>query len=361
MEAPAPEELLIDELAIPSAVGAAGFDEFAAATRLHFDAEAEAYGSREHDFTAEESLPLYLDQANQPTWIFVVRAGNQLAARARFEIEVGDAPQTAWAHVDVAPRFRRSGLGTRLSHFVEERARGLGITKIIAYIPSGPREGEQLPAPTGSGSLPLDNTEVRFLLGRGYRLEQVVRGSRLALPADVDAPLADAMAKATAYTIHDWRDHTPDRWHADMAMLRQRMSTEEPQGSLDEPEDVWTVERLLEHEARLDGSPRTTFTVAAEHTGSGRLVGFSTLSVPVELDRAISQEDTLVLPEHRGHSLGMLLKLANLAAVQKARPGHPSVLTFNAEENRHMLAVNEHLGFTPVGYEGAWRKDLHAT
>ena len=35
------------------------------------------------------------------------------------------------------------------------------------------------------------------------------------------------------------------------------------------------------------------------------------------------------------------VKLANLVELQKRMPGHPAVITFNAEENRHMLDVNE--------------------
>jgi GNAT superfamily N-acetyltransferase len=143
-----------------------------------------------------------------------------------------------------------------------------------------------------------------------------------------------------------------------MASMHQLMSVDDSSAGLEEPEDIWTVDRLLEHEERLAASPRTLVTAAVEHVPTGTIAGFSTLSVPSEPDRTISQEDTLVRREHRGHRLGMLLKLANLAEVQRLRPGHPAVITFNAEENRQMLDVNEAVGFVPIGYEGAWRRDL---
>ncbi|MBD4636278.1 GNAT family N-acetyltransferase, partial [Xanthomonas citri pv. citri] len=60
------------------------------------------------------------------------------------------------------------------------------------------------------------------------------------------------------------------------------------------------------------------------------------------------QWDTIVLPEHRGHRLGMRVKAANLIAVRDALPGARAIITGNAEENRHMLDVNEALGFRPV-------------
>jgi len=97
-------------------------------------------------------------------------------------------------------------------------------------------------------------------------------------------------------------------------------------------------------------------TSAVLHAPSGNLAGFTQLSVPAELERPVWQEDTLVLREHRGHRLGMLLKIANLQHLARLHPGHPSVITFNAEENRHMLDVNDAIGFTPMGYEGAWKR-----
>ena len=67
-----------------------------------------------------------------------------------------------------------------------------------------------------------------------------------------------------------------------------------------------------------------------------------------------------VLPAWRRCGIGMLLKTANLEYLAQESPGHPSVTTFNAEENRHMLVVNEALGFVPMGYAGAWNRVVPA-
>ena len=317
----------IRELEIPSSVGGKGWDDFVAAMGIHFGNEAFSYGTDELAFTPAEALPLLLDQDNQPTRLFVARDEERMVGMARYEIEPGDDPQTAWLMVDVLPGVRNSGIGAALSEKLQGVARADGIRKAIVYAVSPYGAGERLVAPTGFGSVPKENPEVRFLLGRGYRLEQVVRGSRLALPVDVSARLAESIETAGAeFAVHFWVDRTPARWREEMAFLRQLMSTEEPDAGLDEPEDVWTVDRLIANEERLSESPRILLTAAVEHVPSGSIAGFTTLSVPSELDRTISQEDTLVQGEHRGHRLGMLLKLANLAEVQRLFPGHPAII-----------------------------------
>jgi hypothetical protein len=140
--------------------------------------------------------------------------------------------------------------------------------------------------------------------------------------------------------------------------MQTSMSTDAPSAGLDEPADVWTAERFANKETLLLEAPMRLLTAVALHEPSGRLAGFTRLSVPDDLDRAVGQWDTIVLREHRGHRLGMLLKVANLQQLGEVAPGHPSVLTWNAEENRPMLAVNEAVGFVPIGYEGAWKKTV---
>ena len=89
---------------------------------------------------------------------------------------------------------------------------------------------------------------------------------------------------------------------------------------------------------------------------AGRLIGFSDLTVPADRHRPAHQGDTLVLRGHRGHRLGMLMKAVNLLALSEIAQSPPHISTFNAEENRHMLNVNEALGFRAVGHAGCWRR-----
>jgi hypothetical protein len=72
----------------------------------------------------------------------------------------------------------------------------------------------------------------------------------------------------------------------------------------------------------------------------------------------VSQNDTLVTSEHRGHALGLLMKAANLELLIEHFAGYPFVVTSNAEENVHMLAINERLRFVPWLYEGVWQRRL---
>ena len=350
----------VEELPIPVSLDGTDGADFAATVEVRNAAEVAAYGTDDVAFPPEEILAHWHDP-HAPQRLWAVRVDGRIVARAILGWQL-DEPEVSWVTIQVHPDSVGDGIGGALHDVVETEARAAGFGRMLTYAPSPDGPGDRIPAPTGFGSVPAANREVRFLLDRGWRLEQVERGSRFSLPADL-ADLerrraAAADAAGPDYRVITWTGVTPPEWLEDQAALNTRMSTDAPTAGLEEPEDVWTAERVAEHDARMAEAPRVTLTAAAEHVPSGRLVAFSQLAVPRDVSRAVNQEDTLVLREHRGHRLGMLLKVANLAYLHEVAPGHPGVLTWNAEENRPMLDVNEAVGFTPIGYEGAWRKDL---
>lgn len=344
-------DFTVEELVVPASMDQLDAADFAASVEIMALTELEGYGHDELRMTPAEVLPNWQDAAS-PRRLFGVRIDGALVARAMYEVLLAD-PSTCWSMITVLPAHRTRGIGTLLADHVEGLATAEGRSKIISYAIAREAAGDRLPAPTGFGSLPLENVGVQFLLRRGYTLEQVVRGSRLALPFEGVLPPVPS-----DYRLRYWTGPVPPEWLSDMAVLHTRMSTDAPTAGLEEPEDVMTVERLLALEEAYESSPRTDLTAAVEHLPSGRLAGFTVLEAPAESERAVHQDDTLVLKEHRGHRLGMLLKVANLLQLERVSPGHPSVLTFNAEENRFMLDTNEAVGFVPVGYEGAWKKNL---
>lgn len=353
----------IDELAIPAALdGSPAARDFEHATEARNAAEIASLGTPDAAFPADELLPGWQPSAHQQRRMLVARIDGRVVARACYQSPIGgDASNTAWVQLQVHPDATGRGIGRALADAVEALAKHEGRRQIHAYVPSPPADGPRLHPPTGFGSVPAANREVRFLLARGYTLEQVNRGSRLALPVDPELfaeRRAAAESRSAGYRIHLWEAVAPKHWLADLALLATRMSTDAPSGGLDEEEDLWTVERWLEAEAEAHESPRSTLYAAVEHIESGHLAGYTELSVPPDTSRPAEQGDTIVMREHRGNRLGMLLKVANIAHLEQRYPGHPAIHTFNAEENRHMLEVNEAVGFVPFAYEGSWQKKL---
>jgi GNAT superfamily N-acetyltransferase len=349
----------IDEVAIPRSIADDHDGVFAGMMAVRNAVEVAGYGIPEVAVSAEEMLVHDLDP-NEPKRVLIARVDGRIVGRAVLERQLGEV-EVAWLDVKVLPEFEGRGIGRALSDRIEGLARELGHRRLIMYTVSADAPGERLVAPTGFGSVPAGNREVRFLLARGWTLEQVERGSRFALPADrgtLAALRASAERHAGDYRVITWVGRTPPELLNDLAELQTRMSTDAPSAGLDEPLDVWTGERFANKEILLLEAPIQLVTAAARHEPSGRLAGFTRLSAPHDLAKAVGQWDTIVLREHRGHRLGMLLKVANLQQLDQAAPGHPSVLTWNAEENRPMLAVNEAVGFVPIGYEGAWKKQL---
>jgi GNAT superfamily N-acetyltransferase len=350
----------IDEIEVPETSEGPGWEVFTEYVAVRNAVEAYTLGTDLLAMTLPAVWAEYRDNPHRIRRHFGVWQDGAIIGRGIVTIRP-HAPESG-AHVmaDILPEHRRAGIGSALFERVEQVALDAGAPVLKANLPhTVTAGGPRVIPPTGFGDLPANDDGVRFLGSRGYALEQINRISLLRLDGLAERlhPLQDAAARAAGadYRVVTWTGPTPERWTDDLAVLRTRMSTDAPSAGLVNPVDEWDTDRIREHDARVASSGRTVFTSAVEHVPSATLAGFSELVVSAGNPVAV-QEDTLVLRDHRGHRLGMLLKIAAANLLREAAPGIEAIVTYNAEENRPMLDVNEAMGFEAIGYEGGWQK-----
>lgn len=353
--------LTIDELTIPASLDAPGGADFTEMVAVRNAVEKEILGTDDISPTAKELLPFFRDPF-APKRLFLARIGGRIVGRAVYEWQPEEGATAAFLEVQVAREARRKGVGSALLAVIESAASADGLRVMqswSAHLP--PVSDDVLRPPTGFGAIDRDSPAVAFALTNGYQLEQVERMSRIDLPVDpalLAAKRADAESHAADYAVVQWVGRCPEEWLADMAHLHRRMSTDAPAAAIEFTEEDWDENRVRNLDDMNEAGGRLNVTSAALHVPTNRLVGYTDIAVPEEEGRPATQEDTLVLKEHRGHRLGMLVKIANLEQLARVSPSTPRITTFNAEENRPMLDVNEAVGFVPTAYEAAWKKTV---
>lgn len=281
---------------------------------------------------------------------------------ANMRVNVRDAADAGNVLIYVLPEHRRKGVGAKLLEALEDEVARLGLKRLEAWVMTPVPVGPTITATHGVGEAPADHDGIRMAIAAGFQLGQVERVSRydFARPlVDPHEALAEAQAKAgDDYEVVTWEGITPDDMAADLAHLKERMSLDVPAGGLTTTERAWDIERLLEADRQFSIANRLHRAVV-RHRPTGAIVGLNELVRDKSNGEAfVDQWDTIVLPEHRGRRLGMLVKAANLIRVRELEPSATEIITWNAEENRHMLNVNEALGFEEIMREAAFEKHL---
>jgi GNAT superfamily N-acetyltransferase len=269
--------------------------------------------------------------------IFAAHAGDRMVGAGTMMVPLLDNLDKAFHWIDVLPESRRRGVGTALDEYARELAHREGRTTMITEAKVPPDERDRHPYR-------------RFAEARGYSLANVEVGRALDLPVAeqaLDAWAAEAAPHHADYEIVTFDGMVPDELIDSFCELLGLLALEAPTGDLDFEEEVVTVESLREREKVLKEQGRTVYTTLAVD-GSGRAVADSVLAVSEGDPENVYQWATLVHREHRGHRLGLAVKVQNLRTMQAAHPERRRIWTQNGEVNAIMVAINEKLGFKPV-------------
>ncbi len=301
-------------------------------------------------WTAPEMIAAMQDPPkNRHELIYHGTVDDQLVATGWITLPMLDNLSSADLYVAVAPEHRRRGLGSAMLAHLEQVSAERGRTRLDA-ITDWPYDG----APDGAGA---PGVEFGRAHGFAFGLGDVQR--ELPLPADVDllARLAaDAASYHADYELRSWSGPVPDDLVLSYLELSTRLNTEAPAGDMEREDETVDVDAHRSAERVLAQQQRVPWhTVALDRDGN--VVAYSDLVAPGTDPRWVFQWGTLVDPAHRGHRLGVAVKVANLLAYQEANPDdRRRVITWNAEVNAHMIAINEQMGFVATARGGQLQK-----
>jgi GNAT superfamily N-acetyltransferase len=246
-----------------------------------------------------------------------------------------DNRHTATVDAYVRPDRTREGIGRRLVAELEVIAAGDGRTTL---------QGEAFLPPGASGTGPE-----AFAAALGYEVASRESIRELALVdfrARREALLAE-VAGAGSYRIVTFDTVCPDEHVASFGRLLGMLLDEIPLGELDLHASEWSVERIRAAEQRMLDIGRHLLTALAI-APDGSVAGSSDVRIN-DTDTSRGQVGiTLVDPAHRGHRLGLALKLATHDLVVATYPELRTVDTSNAEVNTWMNAVNEAMGYRTI-------------
>lgn len=253
----------------------------------------------------------------------------------RVYLPLRDNHHAADLELHVAPGHRRRGVGSAVLAELERVATDGGRTTML-----------------GATHTPVDADGAGpvFSAARGYRVASIQETKVLdltAAPTSWHALDAEVESRRGEYRVALLDGPIPEERAEDFCTLLTEFLGEVPTGDLDVQREHWTPDRLRAHEARMTAIGRE-MVIAVAIAPDGHFCGFSDVLVELADPRHGSVAVTLVLPGHRGHRLGLGMKLLTHRRLVEKFPGCVYVDTINAGVNQWMNAINDRLGYRVV-------------
>jgi len=241
----------------------------------------------------------------------------------------------------VHPDHRGRGVGTALLDHAERASAANGRTTVLTGAPV-----------YWEGGPARDEAFARLLEARGYAkaLTTVNRRSPVdPLGAEREAEAYDRALAAAGddYEVRQWVGPVPDDLIDTMCRMETMIINEIPLGEIEMEVEHMTPEKLRAREAVYAAEGRLIVNSVALDR-NGEIVAWTEVGVDEGDYRDAHQAITIVDPAHRGHRLGLLLKLANLRQIRDRFPHVEYIWTDNADVNAPMIAINELLNYTTV-------------
>ncbi|RRS00663.1 GNAT family N-acetyltransferase [Glycomyces terrestris] len=242
----------------------------------------------------------------------------------------------------VHPDHRTGTVEADLFDHVEAYSRDHGRTTIVSSAPVRWEAGPE-----------RDGARAALLEARGYTLALTTVNRRSPIdplgPDEEQRRYDEALAKAgDAYEVRQWIGPVPDDLLDTMCRMETMIVSEIPLGDLEFEVEVITPEKVRAAEAVNAAEGRVKYASVAVDKATGEVVAWTEVGVDDGDDRNGHQGITIVDPAHRGHRLGLLLKLANLRLIREHAPALEHIWTDNADVNAPMIAINELMGYQTV-------------
>jgi GNAT superfamily N-acetyltransferase len=266
------------------------------------------------------------------------------------EFPLLENPHSTEIMLAVHPDHRRRGAGTAVVEKMVERAAADGRRSLNSIV--------DVPLSTAA-----DHASRPFAHKMGF--EATLSGNLRQLGVPMDKARRDDLRAVVAaapdagnYRTLTFETPWPNEFLDDECNLLRVMSTDEPAGDGERQAETWDEERLHENDELLSARGAYKFAAVAQHLPSGQLVAMTELLLAHDTPAQAWQMITVVHPDHRGHRLGLAVKMANLDLLAERAPDVRMVQTGNASVNAPMIGVNEMMGFEVVSEGAFWQKHL---
>jgi RimJ/RimL family protein N-acetyltransferase len=268
----------------------------------------------------------------RPDEVYLYRpdGGGEPVGVLAVDLPTRDNLHLVWAQLTVRPGQRREGHGTAMLQEVIRRAREASRSTVWIG---------------GAGD---DPAVAGFATSAGFRYASHDARRRQVLAevdrAEVARLRAQSEAASTDYQLTRLTPPLPEDLLVELAQVTAAIN-DAPMGDLTWEPEVFDEALLRDLEAARVGRGDRLYRIVARHRGTGELAGHTMMSTDPARPTWGFQGDTAVARPHRGHRLGLRLKIAMMDWLAEVEPQLEQIETFNQADNGYMIKVNEALGY----------------